>query len=40
MQEMFQKIKEIKIPQEVIPSDLYKKYLIKCNESSKTLKKL
>ena len=40
MKEMFQKIKEIKIPQEVIPSDLYKKYLIKCNESSKTLKKV
>ena len=35
MQEMFQKIKEIKIPQEVIPSDLYKEYLIKCNEEEK-----
>ena len=35
MQEMFQKIKEIKIPQEVIPNDLYKEYLIKCNEEDK-----
>ena len=40
MQEMFQKIKEIKIPQEVIPNDLYKEYLIKCNEESKILKKM
>lgn len=40
MKEMFQKIKEIKIPQEVIPSDLYKEYLIKCNEKSKILKKI
>lgn len=35
MQEMFQKIKEIKIPLEVIPTDLYKEYLIKCNEEEK-----
>ena len=35
MKEMFQKIKEIKIPQEVIPTDLYKEYLIKCNEEEK-----
>ena len=40
MKEMFQKIKEIKIPQEVIPTDLYKEYLIKCNEESKILKKI
>ena len=40
MQEMFQKIKEIKIPQEVIPNDLYKEYLIKCNKESKILKKM
>ena len=40
MREMFQKIKEIKIPQEVIPTDLYKEYLIKCNEESKALKKI
>ena len=32
---MFQKIKEIKIPQEAIPSDLYKEYLIKYNEEEK-----
>ena len=35
MQEMFQKIKEIKIPKEVIPIDLYKEYLIKYNEEEK-----
>ena len=35
MQEIFQKIKEIKIPQKVIPSDLYKEYLIRSNEEDK-----
>ncbi len=34
MEEMFQKIKEIKIPLEVIPTDLYKEYLIKCKEDN------
>ena len=40
MQEISQKIKEIKISQKVIPTDLYKEYLIKCKEESKILKKM
>lgn len=31
MREIFGKIKDIRIPIECIPSDLYQQYLIQCN---------
>lgn len=42
MQEIFKKIKGIKIPVEHIPSDLYQQYLIQCNTdvNKKMMKKL
>lgn len=42
MQEIFSKIKGIRIPIECIPSDLYQQYLIQCNTdvNKRTLKKL
>lgn len=42
MQEIFAKIKDIRIPIECIPSDLYQQYLIQCNTNinKRTMKKL
>lgn len=41
MQEMFDKIKDIKIPKEYIPEDLYDQFLIQCNsEPSSPVKQL
>lgn len=39
MQEMFEKIKKIKIPIEVIPNDLYQQFLDQCNIRNHKLKK-
>ncbi len=39
MQEIFEKIKKLRIPKKVIPDDLYQQYLICSNEKSHALKK-
>ena len=39
MQEMFEKIKDLKIPIEVIPKDLYQQFLKQCNTRKHILKK-
>jgi len=38
MQEMFERIKDIKIPKEVIPYDLYQQFLIQSNFETKLVK--
>jgi len=40
MQEMFEKIKDLKIPIEVIPSDLYQQFSNQCNTKNHNLKKI
>lgn len=36
MKEMFEKIKELKIPKEIIPNDLYQQFLSQCDTKRKT----
>lgn len=40
VKEMFMKIKEIRIPKETIPKDLYEQFLIQCNAKSYKLEKI
>lgn len=40
MYEMFEEIKKIIIPKEVIPDDLYKQFLIQCNRENQKLEKI